>query len=180
MLTSNSPSQVSTENLTSLKFDESVRLGKPGRAAHVKRKASMTELRIQALPYAEEGVLNFALFACNGGFSGSAELFQSPESVEQFGNALTRFPQNTQHTVTLEYGDGSDEWPYHVVLRAQVMNRTGHSAIYVRIQSFCSSIEAAICEFLLPAEPAEINELGRQLVAWLADTSEAMVWQPRA
>jgi hypothetical protein len=137
-------------------------------------------LRFEALPYDEEGVLYFALFASNGGFSGGVELFQSPESVEKFGTELTRFPQSTEHTVTFEYGDGSGEWPYHVILRAQVMDRTGQSAIYVRIQSFCSSIEAALCEFLLPAEPAAINELGRHIAAWSSHTREAMVWQPRA
>lgn len=140
----------------------------------------MNELRFEALPYDEDGTLRFTVFASSGGFSGLAELYQSSASVEQFGTALIDFPQDLQHTVTFEYGNGSDEWPYHVVLRAQVMNCTGHSAIYVRIQSFCSPIEAALCEFLVPAEPAAINKLGRHIAYWSSNPDESIVWQPRA
>jgi hypothetical protein len=140
----------------------------------------MNELRFEALPYDEDDVLRFSVFASNGGFSGLAELYQSVASVEQFGTALMTFPQNIQHTVSFEYGDGSAEWPYHVVLRAQVMDSAGHSAIFVRIQSFCSAIEAALSEFLLLAEPVAINELGRHIAYWSSNPDEPLVWQPKA
>ncbi len=140
----------------------------------------MNELRFESLPYDEDGVLRFSVFASSGGFSGLAELCLSNASVAKFGNELIDFPRNLHHTVSFSYGNGSDEWPYHVVLRAQVMDSAGHSAIYVRIQSFCSSIEAASSEFLMPAEPAAINELGRHIAYWSSNPDEPLVWKARA
>lgn len=140
----------------------------------------MGELRFEKLPYDEEGILRYMLVASSNGFSGVAELYQIPATVKQFGNALMAFPKDIQDTVDFKYGDDSGQFPYHVVLRAKVMDRSGHSAIFVHIQSFCSPIEAAICEFLVSAEPAAINELGRQLSQWSTDANEPIVWQPRA
>lgn len=54
----------------------------------------MNELRFEALPYDEDNVLRFSVFASSGRFSGLAELYQSKVSVEQFGTALMTFPQN--------------------------------------------------------------------------------------
>ncbi len=138
----------------------------------------MNQLRLKFEPYNDDEVICFSIFASSGGFSGLAEILQSKSSFKQFGVGLIDFPKSVDHTVLLEYGDGSDEWPYHVVLRAQVMDGVGHSAIFVRIQSFCSPFEAALSEFLIPSEPASINELGQLITDWPSKADEPLVWQP--
>jgi hypothetical protein len=140
----------------------------------------MNEIRFEALPYDDEEIIRLAISASSGGFSGVAELLEKPEAVEKFATELMSFPASVEHTVTFEHGDDSGDFPYHLVMRAQVIDRAGHSAIFVRIESFCSPIEAAFSEFLVPAEPAVINKLGRSIVSWLSSRNEPLSWQPRA
>lgn len=139
----------------------------------------MNGIQIEAIPYDDEGILNLIISAASFGFSGAVEIFTTPQELTEFGKQLSSFPSSVNHKVSFEYGNNSGEYAYHLVLRATVIEGAVRFAINVRMQSFASSIENALAEFIIPAEPAAINELGHAIAFWLRYPNEPLVWQPR-
>lgn len=140
----------------------------------------MNGIEIEALPYDEQEVLNLLVSASSSYFSGFAEIYISPSSLVDFGTALMAFPADLNHKVIFEQGNGSGEFAYHLLLRAEVIDQTGHSALFVRTQSFFSAPSSGLAEFFIAAEPASINEFGRALVSWANKPTERFLWQAKA
>jgi hypothetical protein len=141
---------------------------------------SMNQICIKSEPYNEDGVLNLLVWASSEGFSGFAEVFVTPQHIKSFALSLTAFPASVDDTVVLEYGDESGEYPYHLLMRAEVVDQVGHSAMLVDVSSHVSSPFVARAELRVLSEPASINEFGHCLVRWVDDPCEALVWKPKA
>ncbi|MDH4417558.1 MAG: hypothetical protein QE485_10055 [Acidovorax sp.] len=140
----------------------------------------MNQIRIKSEPYNEEGVLNLLVWASSEGFSGFAEVYVTPQHVKNFALRLTAFPASVDDAVVFEYGDESGEYPYHLLMRAEVVDKVGHSAMLVHVSSYVSSPHVAKAEFRVMSEPASINEFGRCLARWVDSPYEALVWKPKA
>ena len=140
----------------------------------------MSRIEIEARPYDEEGILHLLISASSFGFSGFVEIYSTPKTIADFGTKLIEFPQSIHEKVTFEYGDNSGKWISHLVLQARVIDGVGHSALYVRMQSFVGIPGNAMAEFYVPSEPASLNDFGSALVNWVSVPDEPFVWQPRA
>lgn len=139
----------------------------------------MNQICIKSEPYNEDGVLNLLVWASSEGFSGFAEVYVTPQHLKNFALSLTAFPASVDDTVVLEYGDESGECPYHLFMRAEVVDQVGHSAMLVQVSSHVSSPFVARAELRVLSEPASINEFGRCLARWVDDPCEALVWKPK-
>jgi len=140
----------------------------------------MNRIQIEVLPYDEENVLDLIISASSFAFSGMVEIFTTHQELTEFGKQLSSFPSDRNHKVSFEYGNNSGGWASHLVLQAAVIERSTLFAIHVRMQSFASSIENAVAEFLIPADPAAINKLGHAIVRLVRYPNEPLVWQPKA
>lgn len=140
----------------------------------------MGQIKIEALPYDEEAARYLLISASSFGFSGFVEIYTGPEAISDFGTKLTSFPNTVDEMVTFEYGDNTGKFISHLILQAQVIDRVGHSVLYVRMQSFVGIPGNALVELYLPCEPASLNTLGQLLVNWVTSPSKPLVWTPRA
>jgi hypothetical protein len=122
----------------------------------------MNELRVEALPYDEEDVLNILISASSFGYSGRVEIYVRPTTLSEFGIDLLNFPVDIHHKVQFEIGNNTGEWAYHLILRAQVIDNVGHSVLFVHMQSFVGVLENALAEFYILSEAASINALGKK------------------
>jgi hypothetical protein len=122
----------------------------------------MSEIAIAAAAWAEDGMLRLFVWASAGGFSGAAEIFVTRQVIADFASALAAFPTAIGNAATLEYGDESGDFPAHLMLRAHLLDRVGHSAMRVRFAALANDRDSAHAEFFVLSEIAGINELGRK------------------
>lgn len=122
-----------------------------------------------------DGMLQLAIAASNGSYSGVHETYIYPEDLVSFGEDLKRFPTSLEHEVVLESGSEEPNWHDHLWLRAFVLDSRGHSAIEVKLETRGKPPAGARCEFYIPADPATLNDLGSAIVAWASAPAEPLV-----
>jgi hypothetical protein len=102
------------------------------------------------------------------------EVYSYPTDVDSFAMQLQTFPATPTDEVSWESGDADPKWYGHMLLRAHVLDGVGHSAIEVLMDVRGDPSCRAMNNFFLRCNPADLNELGRRIKAWLPDPSQQL------
>ncbi len=120
----------------------------------------------------DDGMLQIVVRAAGPGASASMEVYSYPGDVEAFASRLEAFPSSSKDEVAWESGDSDPKWYGHMLLRAHVLNGRGHSAIEVLMDVRGDPPHRAKSNFFLRCNPADLNEMGRNIRAWLQNPTE--------
>jgi hypothetical protein len=129
------------------------------------------------LPY-DEPELHIELRASNGSTSATQDFYCYSEDLETFGRELSSFPTSTTSEARLEAGNRDPGWAHFVLVRAFVYDRVGHSALEIDVESHSEDPYGQSARFHILCEPASLNKLGAQLLAWCRDRQQALEWRP--
>lgn len=121
-----------------------------------------------------DGMLQIVVGAFNGSSSASMDVYSYPADVESFAMQLQTFPATPTDEVVWESGDPDPKWSGHMLLRAHVLDGLGHSAIEVLMDVRGNPPSRAKSHFFLRCNPADLNELGRRIQAWLPDPTQQL------
>ena len=113
----------------------------------------------------DDGMIELEVIASNGQQVGTMRLCVYPDQLVEFGDKLTIFPSSVNDIAALEYGTPPDVYSY-VLLKAQVLDGKGHSALEVQFDNRLEPPEEAKSKFFISAEPASLNRFGSALSAW--------------
>ena len=135
-------------------------------------------LKIIRKPYEEPYHINLIVTASNGHSTAELEIYTNPDDLAENGKALQDFPQSTTHSVLWELGSErpEDRFAFYFRIEFLVIGATGQSAVVVRFNNNKSIPDTEIAEFCIPAEPAQLNRLGEQLVRFSKLEDEELVW----
>jgi hypothetical protein len=100
------------------------------------------------------------------------EAYLYPDQICLFADGLEQFPTSVTHVVTLEAGSPDPKWFGHLRLCAHVSDGVGHSVVEIFMDCRGKPPVQALHHFFLKCNPADLNDLGRQLNGWLSDPSE--------
>jgi hypothetical protein len=137
----------------------------------------MAKIELQVLWTDSDGMLQLAIVASNGQFSGVQETYLYPRDLIDFGSGLERFPANAEDEIVLESGSADPKWRDHLWLRALVLDARGHSAIHAKLEVRGTPPLCARSEFYIPADAATLNRLGSAIVRWAAEPSQPLVFE---
>jgi hypothetical protein len=135
-------------------------------------------LKIVRKPYEEPYQINLIVTASNGRSTGEIEIYMNASDLDDYGRALQDFPQSTTHSVLWELGSErpEDRFGFYFRLKFLVTRSTGQCAIIVRFNNNEQIPDTEIAEFCIPALPAQLNQLGEQLVKFAKLEDEELVW----
>jgi hypothetical protein len=119
-----------------------------------------------------DGMLKIMVRASGAGIAASIEIYSYPADVEAFASRLEAFPISPKDEVVWESGGPDPKWYEHMLLRAYVLNGSGHSAIEVLMDVRGAPPNRSKSNFFLRCNPADLNELGRGIKAWLPNPKE--------
>ena len=114
----------------------------------------------------DDSMLQPELTVSNGIITATQDFYSYPEDLKKFGDELQSFPSSTEHVVTFEYGEDA-RFYCHVLLRAIVIDSTGHAALEVNFENRRLPPNAISCKLYLSCNPSTINELGFKLSGWV-------------
>ena len=134
----------------------------------------MPRVELKTIWTDDDGMLQVVVGATNGSASASMEVYSYPGEIESFATRLESFPSNQDDQVAWESGDADRKWYGHMLLRAHVLDGSGHSAVEVLMDVRGDPPNRATSHFFLRCNPADLNELGRRINAWLPDSSEQL------
>ena len=134
----------------------------------------MPRVELKTIWTDDDGMLQVVVGATNGSASASMEVYSYPDEIESFATRLESFPSNQDDQVAWESGDADRKWYGHMLLRAHVLDGSGHSAVEVLMDVRGDPPNRATSHFFLRCNPADLNELGRRINAWLPDSSEQL------
>jgi hypothetical protein len=134
----------------------------------------MPRVDIKTLWTDDDGMLQISVRAAGAGNSASMEVYSYPADVEVFAARLEAFPSSPKDEVTWESGQPDPKWYGHMLLRAHVLNGSGHSAIEVLMDVRGDPPNRARSNFFLRCNPADLNELGRKIKAWLPNPTDQL------
>jgi hypothetical protein len=139
----------------------------------------MPRVELKSVWTDDGGMLQIAVRAVAGGNSASMEVYSYPADVESFASRLEAFPSSPKDEASWESGEADPKWYGHMLLRAHVLNGSGHSAIEVLMDVRGDPPVRSKINFYLRCNPADLNELGRKIKAWLPDPTEqlAVEWR---
>jgi hypothetical protein len=123
----------------------------------------------------DDGMLQVAITAGNSAAMATMEAYIYPDEISRFAAELEQFPTSASHEVTLESGSPDPKWYGHLRLRAHVRDDVGHSAVEVFMDCRVDPPAGALHHFYLRCNPADVNELGRQLNQWISQASRPEV-----
>jgi hypothetical protein len=135
----------------------------------------MPRIDLKNLSTDDDGVLQLEFGASNGRTSARMELYAYPADVLTFACDLESFPTGPTSEVTWVSGNPDEKWFGHMSFRAHVLNGSGHSALDVLMDVHGASPNRSSSTFSLRCNPADINELGRRIKAWLAEPTEQLI-----
>ena len=122
----------------------------------------------------DDGMLQIAVSAVGAGASASMEVYSYPADLETFASGLEVFPSSPKDEVAWESGEPDAKWYGHMLLRAHVLNGSGHSAVEVLMDVRGDPPHRAKSNFFLRCNPADLNEMGRKIKAWLPNPTEQL------
>ena len=134
----------------------------------------MPRVELKTIWTDDDGMLQIVVGAFSGSSSASMEVYTYPADVESFAVQLQTFPATHLDEVAWESGDTDPKWYGHMLLRAHVLDGVGHSAIEVLMDVRGDPPNRAMSNFFLRCNPANLNELGRRIQAWLTDPSQQL------
>lgn len=109
----------------------------------------------------DQDVIEVAIYASNGAFGGTTNVYEAPGSLTAMGARLAGFPGNaddkrsfTLGTFGKQYAGGS------VSLLFKCTNRAGHACVEIVM---ASEDEAESATFAIPVAAFEVDEFARQL-----------------
>jgi hypothetical protein len=139
----------------------------------------MPRVELKSVWTDDDGMLQIAVRAVGEGNAASMEVYSYPADIELFASRLEAFPCSPKDEVCWESGETDPKWHGHMLLRAHVLNGSGHSAIEVVMDVRGDPPGRSKSNFYLRCNPADLNELGRRIKAWLPDSSEqlAVEWR---
>lgn len=126
----------------------------------------------------DEPELHIELRASNGSTSATQDFYCYTEDLEAFGRELSGFPASISSEARLEAGKRDPGWAHFVLVRAFVYDGVGHSALEIEVASHSKDPYGQSARFHILCEPASLNKLGVQLVAWCRDREEPLEWRP--
>ncbi len=132
-------------------------------------------LSLAQLPY-DGSAYRVLLRASNGDYAGVLEFYTDVAILKEFGQGLVRFPQSISDEVRFKLGAKEGNWAYYLLLRAFVLDRSGHPALEIVIDNRNGGIRHAETRFFINCEAASLNLFGRRLSAWVERSGEPMVW----
>ena len=139
----------------------------------------MPRLELKTILTDDDGMLKIVVGAAGAVASASMEVYSYAAELEAFASRLEDFPMSIADEVVWECGDADPKWFGHMVLRAHVNDGVGHSAIQVHMDARGDPPNRVMSSFFLCCNPADLNELGRRIKAWLPNPSEqlAVEWR---
>jgi hypothetical protein len=129
---------------------------------------SATGIIITRFPYEEPYHLNLRITASNGRMNGGIEYYCKASDLNDLGSKLAGFVGNKDETIIYELGSEKpqDRFAYFFGLRVLILDSGGHCAVRLRMNNNQSPPETEACEFCIAADVADVNRLGRLLVAF--------------
>ena len=134
----------------------------------------MPRVELKNLSTDDDGMLQLEFGASNGITSARMELYAYPADVLSFASDLEDFPAGPTSEVTWMSGGPDPKWFGHMCFRAHVLNGSGHSALDVLMEVHGAPPNRSSSSFSLRCNPADINELGRRIRAWLNEPAEQL------
>ncbi len=135
----------------------------------------MSRVQLKNVWTDDDGMLQLDVGASNGRTSARMELYAYPADVLSFASGLEAFPASAESEVIWESGGADPKWFGHMRFRAHVLNGSGHSALEILMEIRGAPPISAVSKFSLRCNPADLNELGRRMTAWLAKPSDQLV-----
>ena len=129
-------------------------------------------------PYEEPYHINLVVTASNGRSTAELEIYMNASELKDHADALLNFPRSNTDTYLWELGSERPEDRFAFYFRVQflVTRATGQCAILVRFNNNESIPDNEIAEFCIPALPAQLNRLGKQLIQFAKLEDEELVW----
>ena len=122
----------------------------------------------------DDGMLKVEMTASNGIITGQQDFYAYPNEIEELGAKLSEFPSSKTDEVIFEYGNEENYYSY-VFLKAQVLKSSLRSVLEIKFDNRLEPPKAAQVNFYIPLEPTELNRLGKSLVSWSKNPSEALL-----
>jgi hypothetical protein len=125
-------------------------------------------IKITRFPYEEPYHLNLFVEASNGKISGSLGYYCNANDLSNLGNQLLRFLGNGDEKIIYELGSEKpeDRFAFFFSLQVISLDTAGHSAIRLRLNNNRPPPATEVCEFCIPTDTADVNRLGRLLIAF--------------
>lgn len=118
-----------------------------------------------------DGMVQPMVTASNDSQVAQQDFYTFPEKLRSFATKLQNFPKYLDDFVSFEYGDSPTMYSY-ILIKAIVVNSRGHSAIEIKMDNRLETPLKSSCNFFMKAQPANINELGKQLFQWTTNMEE--------
>jgi hypothetical protein len=132
-------------------------------------------ISLSRLPY-DDSAWRILLRSSNGDFGGVLEFYIDPSGLRDFARHLTEFPFGQMNEVRLEIGSRNGNWAHYLLLRAFEFDRAGHSALQVVVDNRGEGERHDQASFFTPSEAAAMNQLGREILAWLENSDQPLHW----
>ena len=129
-------------------------------------------------PYEEPYHLNLIIRASNGKQLGELEFYDNAESLLKCAETLEVFPRHNSDMFLWELGSErpEDKFAFYFRFRVFLINSTGRCAIQIRLNNNSDIPDKAISEFVIEAEPAGVNRLGKAFRAFSKLQSNILNW----
>jgi hypothetical protein len=124
------------------------------------------EIKITRFPYEEPYHLRLVIEASNGKMNGGVEYYCNANDLNKLGNQLLGFIGKRGEKIVYELGSEKHRFAFFFSLQVISLDAAGHSAIQLRMNNNRPPPATEVCEFCIPTDVADINRLGRLLVAF--------------
>ena len=137
-------------------------------------------IRITRHPYEEPHHLHLEWAVSNGDHATTFEVYLNADVLVHFADALEVFPRHATDVFLFELGSErpEDRWAYYFRFRAFTTDGLGHSAVHLRFNNNRDLPERTIAEFCIPAEPSQLNRLGRLFRNFATLQHRRLEWTP--
>lgn len=137
-------------------------------------------ITITRCPYEEPYHLRLVIDASNGRVRGQLEFYTAADALTHLADALVVFPRHATDEYLWEQGSEVPEanFAFYFRLHVLVTDRSGHSAIWLRLNNNRELPDRELSEFCIRAESASLNCLGRLARTFANLEHEVLRWQP--
>jgi hypothetical protein len=125
-------------------------------------------IKITRIPYEEPYHLNLRITASNGKANGRLEYYCNADDLKELGSKLLGFPGDQDETIVYKLGSEKpeDRFAFFFSLKIASLDSAGHGSIHLRMNNNRPPPETEASEFCIPVDVADVNRLGRLLVAF--------------
>ncbi len=121
-------------------------------------------------------MLQVEVFFEGVGYSATQDIYVYPDTLQEFGEKLQKFPTSISDEVVLEVGsieDGHYSW---LKLRAYVYDGSGHTAFEISVNNNGVSPAKALSQFSVLIEAASLNSLGKEIKNWTINNENSLLF----